>query len=392
MLRNQKRSRGRVSGSAGGSRGRINLADRLEQRGISYARLAAAIGAGRGTLHRLAAAGVEPSRGGPTLKARIEAYCLEKKLTDAEELFWLWRPATKTLRRKEMHNRIMLSAEALDRFRLDRDPFGLEPRNLEEVFRSRDANRILKLLEDAVRYQGWVALCAEIGAGKTTLIRAFLETMRKDKAVRFWRPAFVDPGKLTARNICEDLVREHVGTPAASHTQLYRQIEKILAEEGRLDHRVCLVIDEAHRLSERTLSVLKNLYELRDDERPLSRLLGIILVGQPPLRDRLQKNHDFREVAERIRVVGLPEFNTQVAAYLDHRLKAAGGSLEKLFDPAAVAQIKKLGRTPQEAGNIAAAAMEGAAGAGLAKVSAQWVAQVTSMEADTGLAPVKGQG
>ena len=95
-----------------------------------------------------------------------------------------------------------------------------------------------------------------------------------------------------------------------------------------------LVIEEAHGLAIPTLKHLKRFLELKDG---MKRLISVLLLGQPELREKLdERRAAVREVAQRCQVVTLPPLDTALGEYLAHRFSSAGLDLAAIVEPAAV--------------------------------------------------------
>lgn len=87
-------------------------------------------------------------------------------------------------------------------------------------------------------------------------------------------------------------------------------------------------------------------------KRLLNIILGLILFGQPSFKHRL-RDEQFREITERVEIQDMPSIAKAAADYLGHRLALAGGSVEKLFEPAAISIIASQASTPLALGNLA---------------------------------------
>ena len=374
-LRGQRNGRGEEMTEA---IGRINLAERILTKNISYRKLAAEVGTSKSTISRIVKEGAFPKGQQKKLKALIECYLLDHNMADAEELFWLWLPSKKQTRRIEMHNRIVLDYSTLKHFGLDKDPIQMAPGA--DIFEEAPGIKyILRTLNDAIHYQQWIALTGDIGAGKSTILKTFLQRKAEEPDTVIWRPEFADPEKLTIQNIFTWIVSEHEQKPKQNNTSLQRQIKKILLERNHAGEQIALIIDEAHHLGKRTMSALKNLWELSDDDKPLDRLLSIILVGQPQLKKRLTANYNYREIAERVAILEMPDPKDSIPSYLRYRIRKAGGRPENILTDGALKVIAERSRTYNEAGNILASALRKAAQNGETKITKDYATSVTEM-------------
>jgi len=356
---------------------RLVLADVVERSHLSLRSLAVRLGIGLTTLHRIASLGQWPTAdrlsGYDSITALKDALvaALEAEGLPTANIF----EVTQSPRRMKMHNRKLLSYEILARFGLESDPFNLEPNGPEAVFESRGAAHVLKTLKLAVANQNWVALTGDIGDGKTTLLNLFCDRCLQDHNIVVLRPMAAQVGKLTIRSICTYIVNQHSEeTPANDHGALYRQVAEILINLTRAGQLVLLVLDEAHRLHAETVASLKNIFEIRDPQAPLSRMIAIVMSGQKKLERMLTAVQDYREVSERVVVIAMPNPQDAIPAYLRHRIRQVGGAPDEIFTEGALKAIAKHARTYQEAANIAAGALERAARKGESgKLDQAWV-------------------
>ncbi|MBA3612543.1 MAG: AAA family ATPase, partial [Nitrospirales bacterium] len=133
------------------------------------------------------------------------------------------------------------------------------------------------------RRKGFVAIYGEVGVGKTTIIRAYLEKTsdRKQKTVYILNPVLSFHGLLT------DIFRSLDLTPSHDDSaEMVNQLQEALIQEFRSDSTVVLVIDEAQNMPVKTLEQLRLLSNL---ETSTDKLLQIVLIGQPELTTLL--NH-----------------------------------------------------------------------------------------------------
>ena len=180
------------------------------------------------------------------------------------------------------------------------------------------------LLYGATAGGGFVLLTGEIGTGKTTLCRCLLEQLPKTSEV-----AFIFNPKLSAlellQTVCEEL---HIELPGGSNGTLSTKVlvDHLNAHllkahaEGR---NTLLIIDEAQNLSADVLEQMRLLTNLETTER---KLLQIILLGQPELRDKLAQP-ELAQLAQRVvaRFHLGPLSKSDLPGYIAHRVANAGG-------------------------------------------------------------------
>ena len=224
----------------------------------------------------------------------------------------------------------------LDYFGLKEIPFSIapDPRYLYMSERHREA--LAHLLYGVSGQGGFVVLTGEVGTGKTTICRCFLNQIPKNTDV-----AFIINPKLSARelmaSICDELSIQY--PDSASIKVLTDLINHYLLTAHADNRHTVLIIDEAQNLRVDVLEQLRLLTNLETSEK---KLLQIILLGQPELRDLLAQN-ELRQLAQRVTArYHLHELSkVEVGAYVKCRLAVAGRK-GRLFDQQAIKQLYKL--------------------------------------------------
>lgn len=261
-------------------------------------------------------------------------------------------------------------------FGFDKEPFSIapDPRFLYLSERHREA--LAHLLYGLSAGGGFVLLTGEIGAGKTTVCRGFLEQVPKHSVV-----AYIFNPKLTVREllhtVCEEFAIELPATVSDTPLSLKSYVDALntfllrLHAQGR---QAVLVIDEAQSLDIELLEQLRLLTNLETTER---KLLQIILIGQPELRDLLARP-ELKQLAQRViaRYHLEPLAANETPQYLRHRLLVAGLRAHQVFEPAAMARIHHLaGGVPRKINLLADRALLGAYGQGRALADVRIVEQ-----------------
>jgi general secretion pathway protein A len=272
-------------------------------------------------------------------------------------------------------------------FGLQQAPFSIapDPRYLFMSERHREA--LAHLLYGVGGGGGFVLLSGEIGAGKTTVCRCFLEQVPAGCQV-----AYIFNPKLTVIELLQSVCDEfHLPVPAQStglasvKTYIDLLNRHLLAAHAQGRHCV-LVIDEAQNLSAEVLEQLRLLTNLETNER---KLLQIILIGQPELRDMLA-GPGLEPLAQRViaRYHLGPLTAHETTAYLAHRLAVAGRSTALPFDAAALRCIhQRSGGVPRRINLLADRALLGAYAEGRPQVGRRIVARAAAEVFDAGRTP-----
>lgn len=167
---------------------------------------------------------------------------------------------------------------------------------------------------------GFVQLTGEVGTGKTTLCRLLLEQLPEDTRVALVLNPKLSPLELL-ETICEELKIDLTGR-RGSLKGLVDGLNAYLLDAYAQGLRVVLIIDEAQNLSIEALEQVRLLTNL---ETPTQKLLQIILLGQPELREVLSRE-DLRQLSQRItaRYHLTPLSVDETDSYVRHRLQVAG--------------------------------------------------------------------
>ena len=184
--------------------------------------------------------------------------------------------------------------------------------------------------------KGFTVITGEVGTGKTTLIQMMMARLDGHT-----RTAHLFNPKLSTRDffkyICHDLGLKTDGL--VTKGELLTLLHNFLLECYARKERVVLIVDEAQTLSPRLLEEVRLLTNL---ETPKSKLLQVILMGQPEL-DQVLSDPRFRQLKQRISVrYNLKPLNRdETKEYIEKRLKVAGARDCHLFDEGAIREIHR---------------------------------------------------
>ena len=242
-------------------------------------------------------------------------------------------------------------------FGLAEKPFAITPDPRYLYLSERHAEALAHLLYGIDDAGGFVQLTGEVGTGKTTMVRSFLAQLPAHADVALILNPRVTPEEFLLA-ICEEL---HVAVPAelrGSVKGIVDLLNQFLLDAHARGRRVVVIVDEAQQLS---ADVLEQVRLLTNLETATQKLLQIILVGQPELREVLSRN-DLRQLAQRVtgRYHLDPLSRPESAAYVRHRLKVAGASGE-VFTAGALGELHRLaGGVPRLINVVADRALLGA--------------------------------
>jgi type II secretory pathway predicted ATPase ExeA len=235
----------------------------------------------------------------------------------------------------------------LDFYRLHQQPFGVTP-DPAFLYPSLTHCEALDSLTDGILGgRGFLALIAEPGMGKTTLLYQVLEGLRGRA-----RAVYLFQTQCYSREFFQYLLSElGVDTRGMGLVDMHNKLNEMLFAEMLAGKRFVLVVDEAQNLPD---SVLETIRLLSDFETSHTKLLQIVLAGQTQLAEKLAQPH-LAQLRQRITVLSRLEALSpeETARYINHRLRVAGYRGEPLFTPEAVAAIaESSGGIPRSINNI----------------------------------------
>lgn len=386
----------------------------FEALGLSQRDIARASGLSQSAVSRIAA-GIWPTRGAVQARQKLDAclrangatpaqllalYAPQKEVGPGELQLTEAAPEAQDLNPETPEEETMLlenqalSPDARKHFNLPRNPFQDDVQSPDDVFQSPSVRYVRASLMDCANHHGFVAITGESGAGKSTLAEDLEERIKADaRDVLIIRPYVLAMEQNDAKG--KTLKSSHIAEAIASalDPQLkvksspearFRQVHELLKASRRAGRRHLLVIEEAHCLPTATLKHLKRFLELKDG---MQRLIGVALIGQPELRDRLgSQNAEVREVMQRCEVVELEPLDGELEAYLRHKFARFDLTFEDVFAPdaadairARLIHIPRGGKAsdarslcyPLVVNNLVCRAMNAAARAGWPQVDAQ---------------------
>jgi len=218
-------------------------------------------------------------------------------------------------------------------FGLTEKPFSITPDPRYLYMSQRHADALAHLLYGISESGGFIQLTGEVGTGKTTLVRSLFEQLPDEADVALiLNPELTTEEFLTA-------ITEELGIKVPDDRSVKDLIDGLnayLLDAHSRGRRTVLIVDEAQNLGTELLEQVRLLTNL---ETPKQKLLQIILIGQPELREVLSRA-DMRQVAQRVtgRYHLEPLNQADTTKYVKHRMRVAGAS-GSVFRPAAIREI-----------------------------------------------------
>jgi general secretion pathway protein A len=223
----------------------------------------------------------------------------------------------------------------LDFYGLKAAPFDITP-NPRFLFHSVKHREAFNHLFYGIRERkGFVQLTGEVGAGKTTLCRALLEQLNGH-----YSTALILNPVLDANELMKAIATEYgLNVKGLDRMETVAAISDYLLKQALAGKETVLIVDEAQNLTEDLLEQVRLISNIETDDR---KLLQIVLMGQPELRDRLN-SPKLRQLRQRITVRYHlnPLTHNEVSQYIQHRLAMAGSGGALSFSRPAIWRIFK---------------------------------------------------
>src|SRR5271156_6709030 len=256
----------------------------------------------------------------------------------------------------------------LEYYNLVEQPFGVTPDSRFLYLGPKHREALASLVYGTETNRGFLALIAQPGMGKTSLLFQYLEWLR-DRT----RSAFLFQTDCDSREFMRHLLTDlGIDAEGKDLPGMHAALNQVLAEEMRAGRRFILVIDEAQNLDEK---VLESVRLLSNFETPWMKLMQIVISGQPQLAERLTRP-SMAQLRQRISsVIRIEPFTAEeTGEYMDHRLGVGEYTGEPLFTVGARLLIaKQSGGIPRNINTLCFNAMSVAYGIGAHQVDVKMV-------------------
>lgn len=226
----------------------------------------------------------------------------------------------------------------LEFYGLTEPPFSITPNPRFLFYSPRHREAYNHLLYGVREKKGFVQLTGEVGAGKTTLCRAMLDQLGET-----YETALILNPVLDADLLMKSIAMEFgLETQGRDRLDILASINRFLLQLVEQGKEAVLVIDEAQDLPPDLLEQVRLLSNLETDDQ---KLLQIVLMGQPELKERLN-DYSLRQLRQRITVRYHlhPLKRYEVAQYIQHRLQVSGANGAPYFTAGAVWRIFRYSR------------------------------------------------
>jgi general secretion pathway protein A len=234
-------------------------------------------------------------------------------------------------------------------FGLAEKPFAITPDPRYLYLSERHAEALAHLLYGINESGGFIQLTGEVGTGKTTVVRTLLSRVPHHADVAVILNPRVTPVEFLL-TICEELGLAIAESDRDSVKQMVDALNRRLLNAHAEGRRIIVLVDEAQNLS---IDVLEQVRLLTNLETPTQKLLQIILIGQPELRELLDRT-DLRQLAQRItgRYHLMPLSREETKGYVRHRLRVAGAT-EEIFTSGALVELHRVSQGIPRVINVA---------------------------------------
>lgn len=219
-------------------------------------------------------------------------------------------------------------------FGLQEHPFSLTP-DTQFFFNNQSHREVLSTMLLALRHsEGFIKIVGEVGTGKTLLSRKLLASLGDNYLTAYIPNPYLTPDEL------KWFLAEEIGIPYSPDIpsyQLLKNINQRLVELAKERRQVVLIVDEAQAMPRETIEALRLLTNLETEK---SKLLQVVLIGQPELDDLLDRP-DLRQLKQRIvfaeYLQGIPR--ERLGDYVHYRLRSAGFRGAPIFTRGALALL-----------------------------------------------------
>ena len=221
-------------------------------------------------------------------------------------------------------------------YRLKKQPFHITP-DPEFLYLSPSHKEALAAIIYGIEEKkGFVAIIGDVGTGKTTILRSYLEG-KKDRSLKI---IYIFNAKMSFEGLLKTIYRElNLPIENGDTVEMVNGLYEVLIEEYKRGNTVVLVVDEAQNMPVDTLESLRMISNLETSQ---DKLMQIVLVGQPEFEKALNTDR-LRQLKQRlaVRATILPLTKDESLDYIKFRLQKAGAPSSAVFTAPALKEIAK---------------------------------------------------
>ena len=232
-------------------------------------------------------------------------------------------------------------------YNLRKEPFNITPDPHFLYLSKSHKEAIASILYGIKSRKGFIAIVGEVGTGKTTVVRTYLNSISKKsiKLIYLFNPA------ISFATLLKDMLDEFDQKPDSDDcNDMIKQLHRCLIDEYVKGRNVTLIVDEAQNMPVETLESLRMLSNL---ETTRDKILQIVLVGQPELEHMLN-SHELRQLRSRVAVYTTiqPLTEKESYEYIESRIAKVSKDGGRLFSPGATRRIVRQAKGIPRAINI----------------------------------------
>jgi type II secretory pathway predicted ATPase ExeA/DNA-binding XRE family transcriptional regulator len=300
-----------------------------ESLGLSLTRLAKLVNLNKSTLSRIET-GQYTARNTNTIE-QIMYVLKEAGAKNTKEILVPTRikgDKTEIIKKQEANK--MLSSYTMEYFNLEKDPFvaGSVPEN--EIFFNKNFESLYNAIVNAAQKNAFLLITGWTGSGKSTILSAAIKKLQKNRRLKLVIPNPLNTEDIDVWYLTAEFIETLGGlakTPFLKRIRTF-ELSRIFKECKKNNIKICLIIDDAQDLPDKTLITLKRVWE---GQGVHTGKISIILVSQPGIDGKLNRTK-LEEVERRMDQINLFPFNSEneqdmaadVLEYVNHRLKNAG--------------------------------------------------------------------
>lgn len=227
----------------------------------------------------------------------------------------------------------------LNFFHLSKEPFQITPDPSFLYLSPGHKEALASIIYGVEKKKGFVLIIGAVGVGKTTILRAYLEKVEKQKI----RIVYLFNANISYYNLIKYVFSELSVVPESENIfEMVNQLHKVLIDEYRQGRNVLLLIDEAQNMP---VDTLENLRMLSNLETATEKLIQIVFSGQPEF-DKTLNREELKQLRQRIAVKAVisPLTNEEGLTYIHHRLKRAADKESAIFTSYALKEIVRISK------------------------------------------------